>query len=38
MEGSIRKRVGAVGDAEVLERDGDGVHRQAVLRGSCNLR
>ena len=28
MEGSIRKRAGAVGDAEVLERDDDGVHRR----------
>ena len=28
MEGSIRKRAGAVGDAEVLERGGDGVHRR----------
>ena len=28
MEGSIRKRAGAAGDAEVLERGGDGVHRR----------
>ena len=28
MEGSIRKRAGAVGNAEVLERNGDGVHQR----------